>query len=249
MATVDITLYLGDCLDILPILPAQSVDLIVTDLPYGTTACKWDVIIPFEPMWKEVRRILKPHGAFITTASQPFTSALVMSNLKWFKYEWIWKKSKGFNFFNAKNSPIRQHENIIVFSSGMIAHDGHSENRMIYNPQGLVRVDKKWHRPQMYNSEHRYNRPSDKLDRIIPFENFPGSLLEIGSEHNPPHPTQKPVALYEYLIKTYSNPNDTIMDFCMGSGTTGVACVQTGRNFIGIEADEKYFNIANERIK
>ena len=243
MATVDITLYLGDCLDILPTLPAQSVDLIATDLPYGITACRWDVIIPFEPMWKEVRRILKPHGAFVTTASQPFTSALVMSNLRWFRQELIWDKVLPVGFLDANRRHMRVHENILLFSP--IGYP-------TYNPQMTVRG-----KPRMKGGKgggisdvyHTYG-PRQSFNN----EYYPISIVVVsnGDRMRPEvgyHPTQKPVALYEYLIKTYSNPDDIVMDFCMGSGTTGVACVQTGRNFIGIEADEKYFNIANERIK
>jgi site-specific DNA-methyltransferase (adenine-specific) len=245
----DVKLYLGDCLDVMREIPAGSVDAILTDLPYGTTACSWDVIIPFEPMWAAVKRVLKPRGVFVTTASQPFTSKLVMSNLEWFKYEWIWRKSKGFNFLHAKNSPIRRHENILVFSSGIIAHAEHSDNRMTYNAQGTHKTNKLWHRPKIYISEHRYDRPSDKLTRTITEEDFPDSIVEFGSEHNPPHPTQKPVALYTYLTLTYTNPGDTVLDFCCGSGTTGIACINTGRNFIGCDNSPEYYEIAKKRIE
>jgi len=241
-------LYHGDCLEVLPTFPPASVEAIITDLPYGTTACEWDSIIPLAPMWEQVKRVLKPAGTFITMTGQPFTSNLIMSNLDMFKYEIIWRKSKGFNFLHAKNAPIRRHENIAVFSLGIIAYIGHSENRMTYNPQGVKETNKKWHRPQKYQSEHRYDRPSDKLSRVITQENFPDDLIDFGSEHNPPHPTQKPVDLYEYLIRTFTNPGETVLDICMGSGTTGVAAVQTGRNFIGIEKEQKYFEIASRRI-
>jgi len=238
MATVDITLYLGDCLDILPILPAQSVDLIVTDLPYGTTACKWDVIIPFEPMWKEVKRILKPRGAFITTASQPFTSKLVMSNLEWFRDEIIWHKSRATRHLDANIRVMKIHENVIVFSDGLTTYIPqfrkgkiHGRGHKVYQPG-----------PEVYGKF--VGLPVKKSD-----EYYPNSVINFSNViYGAIHPTQKPVILYEYLIKTYSNPDDTVMDFCMGSGTTGVACVQTGRNFIGCEMNEVYFNIANERI-
>ncbi len=231
---MSVDLRLGDCLEILPTLADKSVDAIITDVPYGTTACKWDVIILCK-------------GAFVTTASQPFTSVLIMSNLDWFKYEWIWRKTKAGNFINANNAPLKLHENVIVFSPKTIAN--HSQNRMTYNPLGVREVNREWRRPQKYSSDHNYARPSHGLQRVIKREGFPSSVIDIGSEHNPPHPTQKPVALYEYLIKTYTNEGDTVLDFCMGSGTTGVACVKTGRNFIGIEKELPYFEIAQRRIK
>jgi len=237
MATVDVTLYLGDCLDILPTLPAQSVDLIATDLPYGTTACKWDVIIPFELMWKEVKRILKPHGAFVTTASQPFTSALVMSNIDMFKYEWVWDKKKGGNIMNLKSQPYKVHENILVFS----------KNTHNYYP---IMTDQKERTGKTY-SKGEANGIENYGDVRVYDKRYPKSIIQESNANQKGkiHPTQKPIALFEYLIKTYTNEGDTVLDFCMGSGTTGVACVQLGRNFIGMEMDKKYFNIANERIK
>jgi site-specific DNA-methyltransferase (adenine-specific) len=237
----------GNCLDILPTLTGQ-VDAIITDLPYGTTACHWDAVIPFAPMWEQVRRLLKPRGAFVTTASQPFTSKLIMSNLDWFKYEWIWHKTISANFMNAKNKPLAKHENIVVFSDGKTANG--NENNMTYNPQYLERTNRKWKRPRKYSSEHNFLRPSHLLERIIEYSGYPESVIffENGNNFND-HPTQKPVALYEYLIKTYTNPGETVLDFTMGSGTTGVACVQTGRNFIGIEMDADYFKIAQRRIE
>jgi site-specific DNA-methyltransferase (adenine-specific) len=243
----DVQLFQGDCLEILPTLPAQSVEAIITDLPYGTTQCAWDAVIPFEPMWEQVRRILKPHGAFVTSASQPFTSKLIASNWEWFKYCWVWEKSLAANFMNAKNKPLALHEDVVVFSDGTTANG--SPKRMTYNPQGIRRVNKSWSRPQKYPTEHNFVRESHKLERIIEFENYPGSVIRFSNGNNGnDHPTQKPVALYEYLVLTYTNPGETVMDFCMGSGTTGVACVKTGRNFIGIEQRADYFAIAQKRI-
>ena len=239
--------YLGDCLEIMPSIPDKSIDMILCDLPYGTTACKWDTIIPFEPLWKEYKRLIKDNGAIVLTASQPFTSNLVMSNIKMFKYEWIWEKTKAGNFINANNSPLKLHENICVFSKGTCAN--HSANRMTYFPQGVQNVDKQWSRPQKYNSEHNYTRPSHKLQRTIKLSHFPSSVISINSEHNPPHPTQKPVALFEYLIKTYTNEGDLVLDNCIGSGTTAIACININRNYIGCELDKDYYNICIKRIQ
>jgi len=247
-----IDLRCGDCLEVMRDLPDNSIDAVITDPPYGTTACKWDAVIPFEPMWEQLKRITKPNGAIVLTASQPFTSALVMSNPKMFKYEWIWQKSKGTNFTHAKNMPIKFHESVLVFSVAPIGHSTQlGDRRMEYNPQGLVKVDKKWSRPKKYESEHGLVRESHKLDRVIEFENYPTSIIKFGNSDNRErgkHPTQKPVALMEYLIKTYTNKGETVLDFTMGSGTTGVACVNTGRKFIGIEREPKYMDIAQARI-
>lgn len=237
----------GDCLELLPCITDASVALVLTDPPYGTTACKWDSVIPFEPMWKQVWRVLKPNGAAVFTASQPFTSALVMSQIDRFKYEWVWEKSKAGGIFNAKNMPLKKHENVLVFSSGTCANC--SPDRMTYNPQGLIRVDKKAKNSKRSGEDTIGNRPSRQGEYVQEFSGYPDTILEIQSEGSTVHPTQKPVALMEYLIKTYTNEGETVLDFTMGSGTTGVACMNTGRNFIGIERDEKYFQIAKERIE
>ena len=243
----------GNCLEIMPQIPSGSVDMILCDLPYGTTACKWDSVIPFEPLWAEYKRIIKKNGAIVLFGSQPFTTKLISSNLDDFKYQWVWEKSKGSNFTHAKNMPIKLHEDICVFSEGKIGHEVQlGERRMVYNPQGLVKVDKEWSRPKKYDSEHALDRPSHSLDRVIEFENYPRSILKFGNSDNRErgsHPTQKPVALCEYLIKTYTNEGEWVLDNCMGSGTTGVAAVNTGRNFIGIEQEPKYFEIAKSRIQ
>jgi site-specific DNA-methyltransferase (adenine-specific) len=242
------TLYNGDCLDILPTLPDQSVDAIIADPPYGTTACKWDSLIPFEPMWKELKRIIKPRGAIVLFGSQPFTSALIMSNVKWFKYSWVWKKTRSFDMFNGKNKPLNIHEDICVFSDGTVANK--SDRRMTYNPQGLRRVNQRWKRSRQYNSAHKYDRPSNKLDRVIEFTDYPQTVIEFSNpNHDTRHPTQKPLLLMEYLICTYTNEGDTVLDFTMGSGTTGVACLNTGRRFVGIEKEREYFDIAQSRIE
>jgi len=235
-----IQLLHGDCLDILPTLPAQSVDAIITDLPYGTTACKWDTIIPFDDLWRVVKHVLKPKGAFVTTASQPFTSALVMSNPKWFRYEWIWAKSRKTGFQMARLRPMKEHENIIVFCEG----------QTIFNQdlRKLERPIKSWRKNG--KGGNLLNQVKTGRDRMQEETGFATTLIYCDNEHNAEtHPTQKPVALYEYLIRTYTNEGETVLDMTMGSGTTGVAAIQTGRDFIGIEKDAEYFAIAERRIK
>lgn len=241
-------LYNGDCLEIMRNIPDRSVDFILCDLPYGTTACKWDTVIPFELLWAHYKRIIKPYHAIVLFGTQPFTTALISSNLQDFKYTYVWKKSKAANFMHAKNMPLKLHEDICVFSNGAVTHEGQSLKRMPYFPQGVTAVDKIHSRPNFHNSEHRLRRPSHKLSRRITQEGFPGDVLEYNSVHNPPHPTQKPVALLEHLIKTYTEAAEVVLDNCMGAGSTGVACANTGRRFIGIELERKYFDIASERI-
>jgi site-specific DNA-methyltransferase (adenine-specific) len=214
-----------------------SIDMVLADPPYGTTACKWDSVIPFEPMWEQLKRVVKPNGAIVMTASQPFTSALVMSNVKMFAYEWVWVKSKITGVLNAKKMPVRKHEQVLVFSN--------TKTTGTYNPQGLVA--KGTITKQGGNSDNYRSRSSEAY--VQEWTNWPRDVLEVPSEGKTVHPTQKPVALMEYLIKTYTNEGETVLDFTMGSGTTGVACVNTGRNFIGIELDQEYFEMAQNRIE
>jgi site-specific DNA-methyltransferase (adenine-specific) len=216
-------------------IPAGSVDMILTDPPYGTTACKWDSVIPFEPMWAELKRIIKPNGAIVMTAMQPFTSVLVCSNLKMFKYQWVWQKEAGTGLLNAKKQPLRDHEDVCVFYS----------KQPTYNPQyteGKPYVAKKGGETSNYN-------PSGNVTTVSDGKRYPKTVLKFNRDRNKIHPTQKPVALMEYLIKTYTNEGETVLDFTMGSGSTWVACVNTNRDFIGIELDEGYFTIACKRIK
>lgn len=233
----------GDCLEVMPTLQTGSVDAIITDLPYGTTNCEWDAVIPFVEMWEQVERILKPHGAFVTTANQPFTSALVMSNVKWFKWEDVWEKSRSTGHLNARIMPLRWHENVLVFGEGKIT----------YNPQ-LIKKPKDKIRPKSRHIKSDcYGTYGETAGRLIPFDmSFPGSIIKHIESTNRGewgyHPTQKPVALYEYLIRTYTNEGETVLDICMGSGTTGIAAKQTGRKFIGIEKEPKYFRVAEARI-
>jgi len=241
-------LHLGDCLEVMRDIPGGSVDMVLTDPPYGTTACKWDSVIPFEPMWEQLKRITKPNGAIVLTASQPFTSALVMSNVKMFKYCWVWKKSRPTGFANAKRQPLRCVEDVLVFC----------KLSTVYNPQNLVRVDRITKnsasaggaivRGDVVGSAGKGKLRTGGSSYMQEFTNYPRQVLEYGNASKTVHPTQKPVALMEYLIKTYTNAGETVLDFTMGSGTTGVACKNTGREFIGIEMDAAYFATASARI-
>ena len=224
----------GDCIEKMKDIPDGSIDAIITDPPYGTTACKWDSIIPLEPMWEQLKRVIKPNGAIVMTAMQPFTSVLVCSNLKMFKYQWVWQKEAGTGLLNAKKQPLRDHEDVCVFYS----------KQPTYNPQyteGKPYVAKKGGETSNYN-------PSGNVTTVSDGKRYPKTVQKFNRDRNKIHPTQKPVALMEYLIKTYTNEGETVLDFTMGSGSTGVACVSTGRDFIGIELDEGYFKIAQTRI-
>lgn len=248
----DVTLMPGDCLELMPWIADGSVDMVLCDLPYGTTACAWDAVIPFDQLWAEYKRVIKPNGAIVLTASQPFTTVLASSNLTWLKYSWVWAKNHPSGFAQAKNKPLSSHEDILVFSEGVTVHASQSTRRMPYYPQGLIRVDKtvKNNRRDSERASSFMPRDSHKAEYVQEFSNYPRTVLNFDSEPHGAalHPTQKPVALMEYLIRTYTNPRDTVLDNTMGSGTTGVAAVNTGRHFIGIERDPAYFDIASARI-
>lgn len=231
-------LYKGDCLEEMKKIPDGSVDMILCDLPYGTTACAWDTVIPFEPLWVQYRRIAKRNAAIVLTASQPFTSALVMSNPKCFRHEWVWNKKRGGNFFAVKREPLRIHESVLVFSA----------RTPPYNPQFTTGKPYKISRRNegaqggAYGTQKRTGMINEGIRHPI-------TIIEYGSSNaSKVHPTQKPIALMEYMIRTYTQEGETVLDNCMGSGTTGVACANTGRKFIGIERDDKYFEIASKRI-
>mgnify|MGYP006052649463 FL=1 len=243
------TVHLWDCLEVMKSIPDGSIDAIITDPPFWTTKCSWDHVIPFEPMWAELKRIIKPNGAIVLFGSEPFSSALRMSNIKMYKYDWVWNKTKAWNFIQSRNCPLKLHENISVFSNGVVIHKWQSKKRMNYYPQWVKEVNKEWSRPQVYESEHSYKRPSHKTERTITLEWFPSSVIRFSSEHNPPHPTQKPVALLEYLIKTYSLENEIILDFTSGSWTTWIAAQNTNRQFILIEKDKNYYDISLKRLQ
>lgn len=242
-------LHQGDCLKLMKKIADKSVDLILSDLPYGTTACKWDSIIPFEQLWIEYERIIKDNGTFILTASQPFTSALIMSNPKLFKYELIWEKSKASNFVHANFQPLKAHENIVVFSKGGSAQG--SKSPMTYNKQMTTG------KPFSYiatdiSSKEVLSKGGGKGDvkKQSNGERNPRSVLyfKTADSEGKLHPVQKPIALFEYLIKTYSNEGEVVLDNCIGSGTTAIAAINTNRKWIGIEMEEKYVEIANNRI-
>lgn len=226
-----IKLMQGDCLELMNEIPDQSVDMILCDLPYGTTQNKWDSVIPFEPLWVQYKRICK--GAIVLTATQPFTSALVLSNSRDFRYEMVWEKSSVTGHLNAHRRPMRTHEDVLVFS----------DFAPPYYPQDLKPYGKTAKR-----GNNGTNFGKSKTENHQEFTNYPRSIIRIANDSKPVHPTQKPVALMEYLIRTYTNEGETVMDNCMGSGTTGVACMNTGRKFIGMEQDAKYFEIAQKRI-
>lgn len=234
------TLYNADCLDILPTLNPQSVDAVICDPPYGTTACKWDSVIPFAPMWAGIKRVLKPRGACVLFGSQPFTSALVMSNPEMFRYEWVWNKSRGANFVSVGTQPLKKHENVLVFS----------RQGATYNPQ-MSAGEKYLTRVGADRSVGVYGQAIARSQiKEVCEVRYPDSVLCFSSmrQQDMIHPTQKPLALLEYLVKTYTNEGETVLDFTMGSGTTGHACGNLGRRFVGIEKDANYFSIAQERI-
>ena len=243
-----IDLRKGDCLEVMKSIPSGSIDAIITDPPYGTTACKWDSVIDFDLMWEQLNRIVKPNGAIVLFGSEPFSSALRMSNIKNYKYDWIWKKNgNSGDFAMAKNKPLSNIENICCFSFGKCGNG--AKLRMEYNPQDLIykpRTVKKTDGGS--SSEHRPNRKVRVVKFTSEYTNYPKRILEFKKDKNKKHPTQKPVELMEYLIKTYTNENETVLDFTMGSGTTGVAAKNLNRNFIGIEMSSEYFYIATKRI-
>ena len=237
--TENVWLMKGDCLERMKEIPDGSVDMVLTDPPYNITACKWDSIVPLEPMWEQLKRIIKPNGAIVMTASQPFTSALVMSNQRAFKYSWVWNKRRPSNPMLAKIQCLKVHEDVLVFAYG----------KAPYYPQGVVETDGKPRGGVKPSKTELGFGKSIKEDYKQTRTGYPKSILEFGTDNTKNvHPTQKPVALMEYLIKTYTNENEAVLDFTFGSGTTGVACKNTNRKFIGIELDDHYFEIGKNRI-
>jgi site-specific DNA-methyltransferase (adenine-specific) len=249
MESKNIQLLHGDCLELMKTIPDESVDMVLCDLPFGTTDCKWDNVIPFDKLWAQYDRIVKSNGSVILFGSEPFSTIQRMSNIKHFKYDWIWEKATTTGFQHAKNMPLKNYEIISVFSYGSIGHKSQLGNRrMTYNPQGIILVNKESHNTKNKWGNIAGKRPSHKETFITEYENYPTMILKFKKDTDNYHPTQKPVALLEYLIRTYSNENDLILDNTCGSGSTGVAAVNTNRRFIGIEKDENYFEIAQKRI-
>lgn len=238
----------GDCIERMKEIPDGSVDMVLADPPYGTTSLKWDSIIPLEPMWEQLKRVIKPNGAIVMTSAQPFTTTLIASNVEMFKYCWVWVKNRHSGFVQCKNKPMPKHEDVCVFSEGVTVHKGQSEKRMDYNPQGLIRVDRIGRGLNHSRGAGGITkRPSHKKEVYQEFTNYPTTVLNFDVARGL-HPTQKPVDLMEYLIRTYTNEGETVLDFAAGSFTTGVAAVNTNRKAIMIEKDPHYFEIGSERV-
>ena len=247
-------LWNGDCLELMKDIPDKSMDAIICDLPYGTTTCKWDSVIPFEPLWKQYKRIIKDNGAIVLFGSQPFTSALIGSNYEWFKYEWIWKKNTGSNFLQANYQPIKRHENICIFSKANASYSKNNfkmnyypildEDGVVYSERKNQSIDvglKSWKNRMSDNYEFKRNKNKGT---------FPFTVLEYKNVINKKlHPTQKPLELIKYLVKTYTNENDWVLDNTCGSNTTGVACYDLNRNYIGIEKDKDIYEVAKKRVE
>ena len=234
----------GDCLELMKDIPTGSVDLILADLPYGCTACSWDSVIPIDELWKEWNRIIKRNGVVCVFGREPFSSIVRTSNIKAYKYDWIWKKTRGAGYLSCKYQPLKNYENIMVF------YRTGANGGVKYYPQ--MRKGDPYIRDRRFNKKKGYHEIYDLTNEITVNETgdrFPLQVLEVPYDNEAYHPTQKPVALLEYLIKTYTNEGETVLDPVMGSGSTGVACINTGRNFIGIEKDEHYFQVAKERIE
>lgn len=242
-----VSLYNGDCLDIMPTIPDKSIDMILCDLPYGTTACKWDIVIPFDPMWKELKRIIKNKGAIALFGSEPFSSYLRLSNIDMYKYDWIWNKKAGGNIMTCSYQPFKIHEIISIFSDSPTSFNK-AKNNMNYYPimekRDKIEIGKIYSKSQIvgWQKENYKKEYTHKYPKSILTYSFRNQKIKVA-------PTQKPTSLLEYLITTYTKENETVFDFTMGSGSTGVACMKIGRKFIGIEKDEKYFQIAKNRIE
>jgi len=239
------TLWLGDCFDVMAMLPDQSIDMILADLPYGTTKCKWDTVLPFDLLWEQYKRVIKPGKAIVLTGSQPFTSALVMSNPAMFKYEWVWEKSKASNFLLAKKQPLKAHENILVFSKGTPCYYPQKTQGKPYYRGG---INQKHDNPEVSNNIPNYHSHIRKSEDGM---RFPRSVqyFKTAEFEGKFHPTQKPVALFSYLIKTYTQENEIVLDNVAGGFTTAISAIETGRQYICIEKDEKYYNLGYQRVQ
>lgn len=240
-------LILGDCLEVLPTIPDGSVDAVIADLPYGMSKLEWDRPIPLDRLWDEFRRILRPTGAVVLTASQPFTTELIVSNREWFKYSLVWEKSRPTGFLQANQMPLRAHEDICVFSPGVLIGRHRSRRQMTYNAQGIKALAEVGN-ARRQRGESKFLGGTVRNERRPTHTGYPTSIIRFPSEPRPEHPTQKPLALMQHLVRTYTNAGDTIVDCCMGSGSTGVAAIREGRAFIGIEQSPQYFEIARRRF-
>ncbi len=261
-----VNLLQGDCLEALASIPDHSIHMVLADLPYGTTNCQWDSLIDLVAFWKEIERVLTAKGAVVMFGCQPFTTSLIASNRPWFKYSLIWEKTRPTGFLQASQKPLKAHEDVLVFSPGTVVHKGRGNRHMTYNPQGLVELEKPRDKPENYQFAGRrmdarkagvFTQAADKefngkrvlgVRKAQTHTNYPTSVLHYPSERNTVHPTQKPVDLCEYLIRTYSNEGEVVLDPTMGSGTSGVAAKLANRFFIGVERDAEFFAIAKERI-
>lgn len=246
-----INLYNGDCLEVMKDIPDESIDMILCDLPYGVSACKWDTIISLEKLWEEYKRIIKKNSAIVLFGTEPFSSKVRTSNLEMYKYDWIWEKQRPSNFQLMNYQCGRIHENIMIFSYGYASYVK-GKDKMKYFPQKELLEKEKNRIVKIYNNKNNflndYKNGEKGIKKTYKYK-MPTSILKFNTESKKFHPTQKPIALLEYLIKTYTNEGDIVLDNCMGSGSTGVACINTNRAFVGIELDENYFNIAKERIE
>ena len=251
----DVKLYNGDCLEVMREIKDKSVDMVLCDLPYGTTKCRWDVVLPFDKLWEQYNRIIKDNGAIVLFGKEPFSSQLRVGNLDMYKYDWIWRKDTKSNFPQAGFQPLNNTEDIIVFSKGYARNFQKGSDKikkiMIYNPQMIdgeeYKIPKASKTTSIFGENHKNGKYEHKIRDTS--KRYPYNLLDFKTDKDKLHPTQKPIALLEYLVKTYTVESQVVLDNTMGSGSTGVACVNTGRNFIGIELDETYFNIAKERIE
>lgn len=239
--------YLGDCLELMKDVPDGSIDMILCDLPYGILSCKWDTVIPFEPLWEQYKRVIKDSGAIVLFGSEPFSSALRMSNIKNYKYDWIWDKKNGTDFLNAKRRPLKAFENILIFY----------KKQCIYNPQMTERIkirDRSGEKKPLLMNPQTLGSYKWQNIGVEGKSKYPINIISISNQSkecnniNRVHPTQKPLALMEYLIRTYSNSGDLILDNCAGSGTTGIACLNTNRNYIMMEKEQQYYEIIKKRI-
>ena len=242
--------YNEDCFNAMREIPDGVIDMVLCDLPYGTTACSWDAVIPFEPLWAQYRRIAKPKAAIVLTANQPFTSALVTSAIDLFKYAWVWAKNRPTGAQHAKNRPMGKHEDVLVFSRAPMGHVSQlGDRRMNYNPQGVIEGVQKTVKAKGFHGRHVGPRPNQVGRVYTSMTGFPHTILEVDKEESHFHPTQKPVALFEYLIKTYTNEGDLVLDNTAGSGTTAIAAINTNRKWVFIEKDKDYYDKAIDRIE